>query len=196
MSVFNFSTLDLNDFEIADKLQGDDWIKVLHELAAILFTQRTFAFESESSNDGPWPPLSDKVRKRRARGSKQGQSLAGGGTADVRMLRDQGILFQSFTPATGPGDAFQDTDITARTVEIITSVVYAAIHNFGGTIKIPAHEVDVPENQDGFGRGILIPAHTRKVPAHSFEMPARPFDHFTDDDIEEIREFLESFLNG
>lgn len=164
--IFEFSEFQLP--EIPDSLKGPRWERLKHDLAAVMFDQRAQVFADQKSNDGPWQPLSPHYQRSREPGHK--------------ILRDTAILISSFTPEAGGGSGQKIAEIGEDFVRIATNVAYAAIHNYGGVIQIP-------ENRNGFGKGIVIPAH-------SVTIPARPFDQFTDDQLRDIEELIRQFLNG
>lgn len=79
-------------------------------------------------------------------------------------LRDTGRLMNSFHVAHGPWG-----------FTIASGVVYAAIHNFGGTVRVPERLMG-RRRSGAFGRrgrrGTVASSWTR---AHSATIPARPF---------------------
>jgi len=177
-----FNQLELP--EIVNRVQGPQYKQFKADLLALMFTQRTRVFENEEGPDGPWEPLKKGQAKKRfeklpgkvqrALLTPEVAFIAG----EAKILQDNRLLLQSFTVQGGPQ---QETSIDGDEVQLGTNVEYAAIHNFGGTI-------DHPGTENGFGKGIHIPRH-------NIEIQQRQFDHFTTQDIQEIEELADSYLN-
>lgn len=174
MAIFEFNELDMPEFE--DKLTAPRRRLLLADISALMLSQRLEVFDTE--NDGQWAPLS--VQAYRARLSKVPSKNRRKKNA-VKILQDSGVLRQSFTSASGPGSSQKEVEVTDDMARIATHVEYAAIHNYGGTIKHPG-------TKNGFGRGISIPAH-------SITIPARPFDQFREKDKQEIELLTRKFLD-
>ena len=174
MAIFEFNELELPEFE--DRLTVPRRRRLLENISSLMMAQRLEVFDTE--NDGKWVPLS--VQAYRARLGKVPSKNRKKKNA-VKILQDTGVLRQSFTSASGPGSSQKEVQVTDETARLATHVEYAAIHNYGGTIKIP-------ENKNGFGRGITIPAHTVTI-------PARPFDEFRQKDKDEIELLTRKFLD-
>ncbi len=81
-------------------------------------------------------------------------------TTNILNVR-KGNLFRSFTKG-NPLNILKDT---GNGIEFGSKVPYAAIHEYGGTI-------DHPGTDNGFGRGIPIPAHGIPMPKRSYLAPA------------------------
>ena len=81
-------------------------------------------------------------------------------TTSILNVR-KGNLFRSFTKG-NPLNILKDT---GNGIEFGSKVPYAAIHEYGGTI-------DHPGTDNGFGRGIPIPAHGIPMPKRSYLAPA------------------------
>lgn len=81
-------------------------------------------------------------------------------TTNILNVRS-GNLFRSFTKG-NPANILKDT---GKGVEFGSKVPYAAIHEYGGVI-------DHPGTNNGFGRGIPIPAHGIPMPKRSYLQPA------------------------
>lgn len=81
-------------------------------------------------------------------------------TTNILNVR-KGNLFRSFTKG-NPLNILKDT---GNGVEFGSKIPYAAIHEYGGTI-------DHPGTDNGFGRGIPIPAHGIPMPKRSYLAPA------------------------
>jgi phage gpG-like protein len=173
--------------EVQNRLQGAEYEQLKRKLVALMLTQRLQVFADQASRSEPWAPLSSARHgqlqaKVDQRGQAVARELASRGMGGVKMLQDTGVLRQSFTSAGGPGNAKRVIEIDQDEVALATNVEYARIQNEGGTIHHPG-------SQNGFGRGIPIPAH-------SITIPARPFDEFTDENLSEVNELVEAYLNG
>lgn len=184
---FSFTKIDVP--EIPNRFEeegGRVYENFKKSLAGVLFTQRAEVFDQQGGASGGWVPLAPSTLARRNKKIKSSKArknaLAAKGMGGVKILQDKGTLRQSFTPDSGPGDAFKVVETDGDQVRIATNVKYAAIHNFGGTIAWPG-------TSKGFGRGI-------EIPAHPITIPARPFDEFSDQDLTEINELTENFVNG
>ena len=154
--------------EIKSKIKGAEWEDLKVALLATILTQRLDVFSNEESASGKWAPLKRSTLKRK-------------NDSSGKILHGDGILRNSFTDGGGKGSEFKEEIITADEVALATNVEYAAIHNEGGTINHPGTD-------NGFGRGIVIPAH-------SIEIEARPFNEFSDEQTDEISELIEMYLN-
>lgn len=135
---------------------------VMKVIAGLLEDRTAENFATQSGPLGKWPAI--KPPKNKARTNPQ-------------ILQDTGRLRSSITSQHGD-----------NTAEIGTNVVYAAIHQFGGTIDIAARSQQSYFKQDKRGTvGRLFVRksasnfaqwHTRG--AHTIDMPARPFLPFID----------------
>ncbi|PWR17637.1 phage virion morphogenesis protein [Zavarzinia aquatilis] len=127
-------------------------------------------FEDQASPAGiPWAPLKPATLKRRGAGAQ--------------ILRDRGNLYKSMTYRVTGDD----------TVEVGTNLVYAGVHQFGGSIKREAREQVVHfrfaaegAGKDGKGSRLRFTkaggrhaegAYARKVSigGYTINIPARPF---------------------
>jgi len=186
--LFEFNEIRLP--EIPNKLEGPRFEKFKRDMASKMFSQRLDTFNAESSRDGPWKPLSDLQSKRRdeklARVSPERlATLAAKGFSRVKILQDKGTLRQSFTPESGPGNAFKHVEIQEDSVRIITNLPYARIQNQGGTIYPKKGKFLV---FPGPGGGLIF--------AKKVTIPARPYDQFTDEQEADLAELTEHYLNG
>jgi phage gpG-like protein len=185
---FEFSEITLP--EIPDRLSGPRFQEFKGSMSALLFSQRLEVFNSESSRDGPWKPLSQIQMDQRLKSlervdSWRQQQLASKGFAKVKILQDKGTLRQSFTPETGPGNAYKHVELGEDFVRVSTNVPYARIQNQGGTI--------VPVRAKALA---FQGANGQMIFAKKVTIPARPFDQFTDANEEELAELTEAYLNG
>ena len=126
---------------------GGDLTPVMDDIGAMLVASTQHRFETGTGPDGTsWPES--------ARAKRQGG----------QTLVDSGRLRDSITHR-ARGD----------TVEVGTNVIYAAIHQFGGTIK--------PKN----AKSLAFPGlDGAPVFVKSVTLPARPFLGVSNDDREEI----------
>lgn len=81
-------------------------------------------------------------------------------TTSILNVRS-GDLFRSFTKG-NPENILKDT---GNGIEFGSKIPYAAIHEYGGVI-------DHPGTNNGFGKGIPIPAHGIPMPKRSYLQPA------------------------
>ncbi len=181
-----------NDVEIAARLEAAG--RVLGDLrptmsaigAAMLFsTQRRF--ETKTAPDGqPWRPLAPRTARERA---KRGRS-----PADI--LRDSGRLYQSLTYQVNASGS-------TASVEWGSNVVYAAIHQFGGTIDVGERTQKIYQAYDA-KNDFYDPRfrkkaksnfeRTVKVKAHKITIPARPYLGINDADREAIIEMVDATI--
>lgn len=149
---------------------GNDMSPVMRAIAGVLKDRTEQNFADESGPLGKWPEVKDKKR-------------AGG-----QILQDTGRLANSIT-------AHSDAD----SASVGTNVVYAAIHQFGGTIRKPPQSRLVRHRTDRkgnllhseylHGKGLIFARDSHKNAlsrwfeqgAHDIDMPARPFFPVTPD---------------
>ncbi|TIX55773.1 MAG: hypothetical protein E5V28_22195, partial [Mesorhizobium sp.] len=102
------------------------------------------------------------------------------------MLRVTNRLYSSIT-----GEA---TDTEAA---VGTNLLYAAIQQLGGEVKIPAREQDLHFGKTNRGRRFVKASRKRKetvrvsIGAHSITIPARPYLYVDEDDQAEILRIAE-----
>lgn len=182
--------IDVDDREALDGLgelvaRGANLYPALDAIGAAMVTSTQVRFERETGPDGQkWRP------------SKRAQKQGG------QTLQDSRRLFQSITHRA-----------TAGEVEIGTNVIYAAIHQFGGTIQRAAYSKQVRHRTDAKGnllrtnlqgKGLVFAkdAHKRalarwfEVGAHGINMPARPFLGFDASDRQEALAIIADHLAG
>lgn len=110
---------------------------------------------------------------------------------DGVTLTDSARLRQSITHAAG-----------ATHVDVGTNVIYAGIHQFGGTITKHAASMPVYRNQAAIKAGVSRFAKRSKadfmsyheVGEHEIKMPARPFLGVNKGDEREIEAIVERYL--
>lgn len=186
--LFNFSEITLP--AIPDRLQGPAFEHFKGTMSSLMFAQRLEVFNSESSRDAPWKPLSQAQTDRRNEklervSNADLQRQAEKGFTRVKILQDTGTLRQSFTPETGPGNAYKHVELGEDFVRNSTNVNYARIHNQGGVIY--------PKK----GKYLVFPlAGGGMAFATKVTIPARPYDQFTDANEAELAELTELYLNG
>lgn len=153
--------IEIDDSELQAALSGlgaaaADMTPLMLELGAYVESSTQLRFRAGAGPDGdPWPP---SIR-----------AIAEGG----RTLRDSGRL----------RDSFQRGPPSRHRVEVGTNVIYAAIHQFGGTIRprsAPALHFPLP------GGGWV---RTDQV-----TIPARPFAGVDADDLGQMRRIVTDYL--
>lgn len=208
---FEFSEITLPPIE--DKLEGSRFERYKRDMSSVMFTQRAQVFSDQASREGPWKPLAPSTLKERLSRVPNGKH----GPGSVKILQDKGTLRQSFTPESGPGNAFKHVEIGEDFVQNSTNVEYARIQCKGGSIlhehtKSSMHfkhytggdregRIEFASKKDiarGTGRDFAI--IERSITTHAMgsysTIPARPFDEFTDANEEELQELTELYLNG
>lgn len=172
--LFDFNQLSLP--KIPDRLKGPEYEEFKSNLTTIMLSQRFQVFTDQASREGPWKPLAPAtIRERQSRLSgRKGSAYSG-----INILIDTGVLRQSLSPG---GNSNQIKETHGDTVKIATNVKYARIQNQGGTIQHPGTE-------NGFGKRV-------KIGPHRITIDARPFDQFTDDNVTDLAEFTEKYING
>jgi phage virion morphogenesis protein len=171
------------------EVDGDDALKELagyverarnprgmfENIGASLVTSTQHRFEEQHGPDGsPWPP-SLRV-------------IANGGKTLVLSAR----LMRSIT-----------SQASARGVEVGTNVIYAAIHQLGGTIQQAARtavlhfKTNKRTGRSRFAKpGKADRARKAEIGARVVHMPARPYLGLDDDDQREIMNIAEDWLAG
>ena len=172
--------VELSDQDVALSALGDliartsNPTPLFEDIGLSLVTSTQHRFDTSTSVDGsPWPP-SLRVKKH------------GGETLIL-----SGRLYRSIT-----------ANASATGVEIGTNVVYAAIHQFGGTVNQGARHQTLHFRTDKAGRQRFSTAKKSNrskdvaVHAHTITMPARPFIGLDDDDDAAILKIAENWLAG
>ena len=149
---------------------GGDMSPIMEKIAGVMKDHTEENFASQSGPLGAWPALKDKKR------------------ADGMILQDTGRLAESITVSHNHNSA-----------SIGTNVIYARIHQLGGTIKkdgslsVVRHRVDRKGNlmhsEHLGGKGLIFAKNSHKlamerlfaIPAHDINIPARPFLPVTPD---------------
>lgn len=119
-------------------------------------TRRRIEEEQTAPDGSPWPAWSSGYAATRH--------------GNQSLLQSEGHLIDSLHYVVGVDD-----------VRIETNLIYAAIHQFGGTIK--------PKN----GRYLVFPLGEQTIFAKEVDIPARPFMGLSEDNIDEIEQAMHSF---
>lgn len=135
-------------------------------IASTIQTQVGLRFDAEGAYNGhdKWKPI-----------KRQGQILSLTGT-----------LRKSYSPPSSDGSPGQggyvtfQGSITDLLVEVGSKIIYAGIHDQGGTIKWPG-------TNKGFGKGITIPPH-------DIVMPKRNVTDLNEKDMEELDETVANLV--
>ncbi len=153
----------------AKALAAADLTKPLKVIRLLLISSTKSNFAGSHDPDGgAWAPL--KWRK--------GQPL-----------RDTGMLMASLT-AGGVGSI---DELTSKGLTYGSSLVYAAVQNYGATISLPERRRDRPwvfKGRDG--RTVF----TRRLAARTFTVPARRFLGVTDALRARINDVLRKYVAG
>jgi phage virion morphogenesis protein len=140
----------------------------LHEGIAVLIensTRRRIAEDKRSPDGAAWPAWSPAYAATRGSGHS--------------LLQGQGDLLDSIQSVA-----------TAASAEVGSNLVYAAIHQFGGTTK--PHEIRPKRKKAlAFGGGFFA-----RVQHPGSEIPARPYLGLDEDDRRDIEELTETWLGG
>ena len=191
--------IEVDDAEIATALRrlvetGADLRPAMTKIADTLFFSTQRRFETKSGPDGqPWTPFArSTLRRMPARRSVP------------QLLRDSGRLYASLTTAVDAHSAEIGPNITYRTDVFGTNIVYANIHQFGGTIAMPAREgsatfrllVEGAARRAGSRLRFAKSGERRRfqVPAYTIRIPARPYLGLSDADKADILSILANHL--
>lgn len=144
-------------------------------------------FQTETAPDGtPWTPLRPSTLASRLRRKKSGQGI----------LRDSGALRMAISHQVEEGGV---------RVGVASGIKYAAIHQFGGTINMPARTGKIFRRQfaDGsFGRRFAKRENKTSVAtgvrigAHRITIPARPFLGVSPQDEADIIDLARGWLGA
>lgn len=153
-------------------------------MAAYLLMSTQQRFEREAGPDGAaWKALAKRTTLRKVRGGRRGS---------LNILRVSTRLYRSLVAASDGTSA-----------EVGTNLIYAGIHQFGGTITHMARSQRATfkklrngrqrfakrGSKGGIDRGITIGEH-------SVTVPARPYLGFSEADIAELEAIGRDFLYG
>lgn len=158
-----------------------DTTPTMRDLSEIMIDASARAFDKTADpvTGTPWQPLSASRQRQRAH---KGRSIA-------NMLQDGGWLVGSIARPSGPGAV---REIGPDHALVGTDVPYAAIHQFGGTIKREAAPMTVRlRKKNGriqFAKNkhkrVRIVDTVRK--AYTITIPARPFIGVSPTDIQDM----------
>lgn len=158
-----------------------DTTPTMLDLSEIMIDASARAFDktADPATGTPWQPLSASRQRQRAH---KGRSIA-------NMLQDGGWLVGSIARPSGPGAV---REIGPDHALVGTDVPYAAIHQFGGTIKREAAPMTVRlRKKNGriqFAKNkhkrVRIVDTVRK--AYTITIPARPFIGVSPTDIQDM----------
>jgi phage virion morphogenesis protein len=160
---------------------ADDPAEIMGGVAGYLLTSTQQRFERETGPDGKkWQALSPRTANARA---GRGRKVRG---AD-HILRDTLRLYQSLTTL---------SDATSATIG--TNVVYAGIHQFGGTIQQAERSQKLSLKRIRGKKGVrFVKAGTKgaterdvTIGARAITIPARPYLGINDADRAEIAEII------
>lgn len=156
--------------------QAENLQPLMDAIGAYMVQATQRRFERETGPDGQkWPRLSPRTAEKRIGGSRRGYD---------HMLRVKTRLYSSIVYEADPGK-----------VAIGSNMVYAAIQQLGGTVKIAEREQDIYQNYnaktDTFDPRFRKRAKSNfsrrvKVGAHTITIPARPYLGVDADDRAEI----------
>lgn len=165
---------------------GADATPFMREVGQYLLSATERRFETARGPGGvPWQRLSKRTARERIK--------KGYGTTNI--LKRSGDLKNSI--------AIGGAIVTADSVEIGTNVPYAAIQQFGGTIKREAHTQTIYQHYDA--KSDTFDQRFRKkeksnfardvaVGAYEITIPARPYLGIDAEDAREIEAIGEAFL--
>lgn len=156
---------------------GEDATPAMQRVGSFLETDTLLRFERETGPDGrKWP---QSLRARHSGG---------------QTLTDTARLRQSIV-----------SEATATSAAVGTNLVYAAIHQFGGTIKREARQQTIYHHYDKRSgelsrrfvkKGKSNFARDAQVKAHEVKIPARPFLGLNEQSEVGITEILTDYLAG
>lgn len=149
--------------------------EMMRDVAGYLLFSTQRRFETQTDPDGrKWKPLKPRTAAARA-----GRRVRG----NDHILRVTTRLYQSLTQASD-----------ATSAQLGSNAEYAAIHQLGGEIQMPARESRLTFKKVRGKRGVrFVKAGTKdatvrdvKIGAHTINMPARPYLGISDADRSEI----------
>ena len=160
-----------------------DTTPTMRDLSEIMIDASARAFDNtaDPATGTPWQPLSASRQRQRQR-AKKGRSIA-------NVLQDSGLLVGSIARPSGPGAV---REIGPDHALVGTDVPYAAIHQFGGTIKREAAPMTV-RLRKWKGRTLFAKTKHKRVrivdtahKAYTITIPARPFIGVGPTDIQDM----------
>lgn len=188
------AAIDVFGSSIANFFGNIDWSPIIPEIQSIIQTSidRNFTEVGRFGSDNDFGGGSEKWKQSFRAIKEQGQTLS-----------DTGQLAASiYVDVEWDGSGFK--------IVIGSNKSYAAIHQFGGTVNIPAHEREskwkAKKNKNTGNYTYRFAKSTSKtkntisrkyrVGAYSFVLPARPFLVIQDEDLEEIGRVIYRYIKS
>jgi phage gpG-like protein len=159
---------ELKFAEIKNKMSGSEYGRFKADLATIMMGQRLDTFRSQSSPDGPWAAtksVDQKLMDSRADYHREMKEIKAG---KRKALSKKAKLMRD-----------------KNLILIDKGVLRASFSGRNTGIQIYEDEVMIFTNVE----------YAPHVNFGTKFMPARRFDLFTEEQIEELREYIESYLN-
>ncbi|RWE75449.1 MAG: phage virion morphogenesis protein [Mesorhizobium sp.] len=150
---------------------------IMASIASFLVSRTQRHFQTETGPSGKWKPLSPRTAAGRIGRRRRGTD---------HILRDTTRLYSSITGESSDSEAV-----------VGTNLIYGAIHQLGGDVKIPAREQDIHLGRTNRGKRFVRASAKRKetmrvnIGAHTISIPARPYLYLDDEDETEICEIVE-----
>lgn len=151
---------------------------MLEEIGQVLATRTRERFREGRGPDGAeWKPLSPKTLKRKK---------------NSRILVESGELHGSI-----------HHEVQGDTVAIGTNLKYAGVHQFGGTVQIPARQGSSKFGSKGKNKGRFMKANSKAkhavvksyvIPAHERTIPARPFLGLSKSDEKQVVDIVQKHI--
>lgn len=174
-------TVTLNDIGLASRFDAvaagaEDMTELMDMIGSALINgARTRIAETNVDPDGvPWP--------------KSFRVLSGQGG---KTLYDQGNLLASITEEPEP-----------REVTVGSALIYAGVHQAGGTINVPGRSAKIYRRRDeaGLGRRFVRKSEANEVTDvtiadYSIEMPARPYLGISEGERETILDLTTGYFD-
>lgn len=181
-------TLTLDDRAVQADLaqlvrQADSPAAAMNAIGAYMMAATQRRFDRETGPDGvKWARLSPRTAAKRIGRTRRGHE---------NILRVKARLYASLA-----------YEASADQVAIGTNLEYAAIHQLGGTIKIPERRqeinLSVGKGRKRFVKRTAKRRDTREVAigAHTISIPARPYLGVDEADRAEIRRIVEDHFRS
>jgi phage virion morphogenesis protein len=162
---------------------GGDTSALMAEIGAAMLYSVQRRFERETGPDGtPWARHAPRTARQRERRRSRGNA-----PLTPKLLRDSTRLYSSIT-----------SEATAETAAVGTNIIYAAIHQTGGTITQYPQSRKVRFRKVGGRLRFARKAHKRAVEkpvtygTRTIVIPARPYLGFSEADRAEILALAEA----
>ena len=185
------SSITIDDAQVNDALTraaeaGADTTALMGEIAGAMLFSVQRRFETESGPDGEkWSPYAPRTAKARAN-----RKTRGNGAITPKLLRDTNRLFQSIS-----------TESSAREAAVGTNLIYAAIHQKGGSVTRYPHSRKVKFRKVGSQLRFAKKAHKRAFEkpvtygTRTIVIPARPYLGFSAEDRATIERLALQYFN-